>query len=121
LKGNTMATLTVAQAVEAGLITALVAADVAGDEFTNDTSERTFLAVRNDDASATTVTITADNASTTVDGFGAVTKADGGGSVAASDLTIFGPFPTGAFNDATGKVQVTYSSITSLFVQAIRV
>ena len=116
-----MATLTVVSPAEAGTIATLPAADVAGDAFLNDTSRRTMFMVKNDDAVSTTVTITAQNTATTIDGFGTVTKANGGGAVAAGDITYFGPFPAGAFNDANGLVQVTYSSVTSLTVQAIKV
>lgn len=120
-----MADLTIQDVAEAGLdlspgAAAFVAAAAGGDAFQNQGD--VILLVRNTDAATRTVTITAQDTSEVVPGFGAMTKADGGGVVPiTSGVMAFGPFPTGAFNDANGKVQVTYSAEGNLEVAAVRV
>lgn len=112
-----MATLTVQVPGEDGGITFASAAG-GGDVFPND--GKTYVAVTNGSGGSITVTITAQTTSTSKDGFGPVTKADGGGSVADGATDIFGPFPSGAFNNSSGQVEVEYSSATSVTVAAFR-
>ena len=112
-----MATLTVQTPGEDGGVVP-VAADVAGDVYPN--GGDVYLYVQNDDASSITVTVTAQNTATTKDGFGPVTKANGGGSVGANSVDIFGPFPTSAFNNSSGQVAVTYSAVANVTVAAFK-
>ena len=112
-----MAELTVQETAEDGGIT-FGAADSNGDEFVND--GRTLLAVKNGGGSSVTVTVTAQNTSTRVKHWGDITKANGGAAVAAGGIDLFGPFPSRPFNDADGKVQVTYSGVTSVEVAAVK-
>ena len=115
-----MATLTPAIIAEGGVALAAVAAAGGGDQFANPNDARTFLEVINGGAGAITVTITAQTASFNVPGRGTLTKANGGGSVAAGATKLFGPFAADAFNDSSGNVQVSYSGVTSVTVQAFR-
>lgn len=115
-----MATLTVATIAEAGVALSAVAAAGGGDQFINAGDARTFLYVNNGGGSSITVTITAQVASASVPGKGLMTKANGGGSVTNGTAKLFGPFPAEMFNDASGYVQVTYSGVTSVTVQAFR-
>jgi len=41
--------------------------------------------------------------------------------VANSAIRIIGPFPPEWFNDANGRVTVTYSQVTNLLVEPIRI
>ena len=119
-----MADLVIQDVAEAGLDLspasgAFVAAAAGGDAFANQGD--VMLIVRNTDAATRTVTIVAQDVSEVVPGFGTMTKASGGGVVPiTSGVMAFGPFPTGAFNDANGKVQVTYSAVVNLEVAAVR-
>jgi len=113
-----MATLTVQSAAEGGGIT-FAAASGGGDVFPND--GKTLFIIHNEDASAATVTATAQNTATTKTGFGPVTKADAVQSVEATSVDVMGPFPITAFNNGSGQVAITYSSVTSMSVAAVRV
>ncbi len=113
-----MATLAVEDAPEGGGVT-FVAADVSGDVVPND--GKTVLLFWNDDASLAVVTVTAQDTTANAPGFGAVTKADAVKSIAANTPDVMGPFPTTAFNNASGQIVVTYSSVTDLAVAAVRV
>ena len=102
---------------EDGLLATYTAADVGGDTFVND--GRTVLHLKNTDASTTTVTVTAETATTEKPGFGTLTKANAATTVAATTGEEFlGPFPGIAFG-ATGVV--TYSSVTALTVAVLRI
>lgn len=112
-----MATLTVNVLTEDDDNISLVAADVAGDEYAN--SNRTFLYVDNQDASSTNVTITVQTTTVEVSGFGTLTKADKVVAVPAGEQRWIGPVPA-AYDDASKNVQVSYSSVTSLSVAAVK-
>ena len=96
-----MAQLTVNQITRDGVLYAVVAA-AAGDSFAND--GRTLLVAYNNHGSAArTVSIDIqkdvddqDPPSRTV-------------TLAAGQTKLIGPFPTGIYNDANGRVQLTYS------------
>ena len=109
-----MATLSVQNIVLAGLEPTYANATELGDEFVN-TTGRVFLHVKNGDASEKTVTVlsqkTCDQGETHNI---AVT-------IPASEERIIGPLTTGRFNDGDGKVQVTYSAVTSVTVAAIQI
>jgi len=113
-----MATLTVQDAAEGGGITFVTGAG-GGDVIPND--GKTILILWNDDASPSTVTVTAQDTTATAVGFGAVTKADAVQVVEANSADVMGPFPTTAFNNASGQIAVGYSSVTDLDVAAVRV
>ena len=115
-----MATLTVQDSPEAGGVTFAAAAS-GGDAVPND--GKTLLFVLNVHGSlARTVTVTAQDTTATVPGFGVCTKADAVQSVETATLDVLGPFATTAFNNASGQAVVTYSdSADSLTVAAVRV
>lgn len=93
-----------------GLAPSGAAADAGGNEFAND--GKVFLEVDNQDASSTNVTIVTQQTS---DG---LAVADRVVSVGATSRKLIGPFPASIYNDGSGKVQLTYSSVTSLTVFA---
>ena len=113
-----MATLTVQNSPEAGGLT-MAAAASGGDVFPND--GKTIIMLWNDDASLSSVTVTAQDTTASGAGFGSVTKASAVQSVEADSGDIMGPFPVSAFNNASGQIAVTYSSVTDLDVAAVRV
>ncbi len=112
-----MATLASQAANEDGLTVAETAAAGGGDQFTNTGIE--FLLVNNESGGAITVTITAQDTSTTTGGFGILTKDDRVISVGAGAIEIIGKFAKSAYNDSSNFVQVTYSGVTSLTVAVI--
>ena len=107
-----MALLTIGTVDRDGLTLAAVAAAAGGDEVNNDGT--VFLYINNADASSTDVT--------------AVTQikvddedvADKTITVGASDDALFGPFPKETYDDANDRVKFTYSKVTSLTVQALK-
>lgn len=111
-----MATLTVAQVASTGVAQALAAAGAAGDQFAN--NGKTFLVVANGHVSASrTVTIASKLAGASLPPGSAASNA--GGAVAAGVTKVFGPFDPASFNNASGRVEVTYSSEADLTVQAL--
>lgn len=113
-----MAELTVQTTDENGGLTYAAATSGDGDTFPND--GRTLLVVHNGSGGSITVTVDAQVTEARVQHLGEVTKAAGGGTVAAGVTQVFGPFAERAFNDATGMCEVTYSSAASVTVAAIR-
>lgn len=113
-----MAVLTVTQPVLGGVLAAPVAAAGGGDSFPND--GYTIFRVINGGGSSINVTFDAPGAvapdqANTFDGD--VVKA-----VANGATRYFGPFTDKArFNDVNGRVNVSYSAVTSVTVEAIRV
>lgn len=107
-----MATLTLIQAILAGVVLNRVAAAGGGDEFINDGATR--LHVKNDGAGSINVTV--NSQAQCNHGF----DHDLVVAVAAGAEKIIGPFPTSRFNDANGKVQVAYSDATSVTVAAVK-
>jgi hypothetical protein len=87
---------------------------VAGDSFAND--GRTLLAVYNSHGSAArTVTI---DIQKDVDGQDPASRTV---TMAAGQTMLIGPFPTGIYNDANGRVLLTYSdSAANMFVGAFK-
>lgn len=108
-----MAVLTVNEISRAGVSGALTAAAGGGDSFAND--GRTYLDINNGSGGSITVTFVTQQ---TVDG---LAVADLAVAVGAGVRTKVGPFPPGIYNDVNGRVQVTYSGVTSLTVNAFRV
>lgn len=114
-----MATLTVQNTTDTGADITFTACGAGGDQFLNSAS--TIIIVKNDDAAAKTVTVTAQSTSTTANGYGTVTKEDSVFEVGAGEQAILGSFGNRAFNDANGYVQITYSAVTSLSIAALKV
>lgn len=95
-----------------GLVVTYAAAAAGGDAFVND--GRTRLRVKNAGAGSINVTINSQRACN--QGF----DHDEVAAVAAAEERELGPFDTGRFNDSTGKVQLTYSGVTSVTVAAVK-
>ena len=105
-----MGTLTVQRTpITGGGDLSMASAAGGGDEFTND--GKTFVLVSNGGGAQITVTFATPQ---TVSG---LAVADGAGTVEAGGLAVFGPFPTQTFNN-DGKVQITYSGVTSVTISA---
>ena len=100
--------LTVQEIVLAGLIPALVAANVDGNFFSND--GRAYLEVKNGGLDPITVTIN----SITLCSYGFDHNIEV--TIAGGATKKIGTFPPGRFNDASGKVNISYSGITSVTV-----
>lgn len=111
-----MAILTVQRPTTAGANITLAAAAGGGDSFAND--GRTLFQVTNGSGGA--ITVTFDSPRTCDFGLAANAAHDLAISVPAGESRYIGPFVQGRFNDAsTGRVQVTYSDVTTLTVAAI--
>lgn len=106
-----MATLTVQKPTLTGAVATYAAAGAGGDEFSN--TGREFFLVKN--ASGGNLTVTVNSQANCDQGF----DHDLIIVVATATEVSIGPFPTVRFNDGGGKVQVTYSGVTSLTVRAV--
>lgn len=108
-----MATLAVQIASLTGLNPTYGSAAVGGDEFPN--SGREVIHVKNGHSGAQTVTVDSQAlCNQGVDHNPAV-------SIPAGEERIIGPFPKARFDDASAKVQLTYSGVTALTIAVIRV
>jgi hypothetical protein len=103
-----MATLAVQTINTAGVAPTRNSAAGGGDSFTND--GKTFIDVVNGSGGEITVTITAQQACS-VGILHTLAIA-----IAAGIEKMIGPFNRQIYNDANGKVQLTYSGVTSLTV-----
>ena len=108
-----MATLTVQQVTRAGITPSYASCAGGGDEFAND--GKTLIHVKNGHTSPQTVQVTIQK---TVDGESAGTKDV---AVTNAQERMIGPFPTDIYNDNNGKVQLTYSGVTSLTIGVFRI
>ena len=115
-----MVDLTIQAAAEAGLQAVYTPASGGGDAALNIEGD-VVLHVKNTDAAARTVTVTAQKTSKPVGGFGTMTKADAVVAVPAGEERFIGPFAPQAFNDAAAKVQVTYSATANLTIAALKI
>ena len=116
-----MADLAIQEVVEAGAAPTFTPVAVGGDAVLN-LEGNVILYFKNTDAGARTVTITAQDVSEKIPGFGDMTKADAILTVPATTGEIVaGPFPRRAFNDPLGKFQLTYDSDTGLTVAVLKV
>lgn len=113
-----MTTLDVEDVAEAGLDATYNAADAGGDDFQNDSSGRIFVHAKNDDASSHTVTVSAEESTLTVPGYGEVSKADVAVSIPAGEDRFIGPFPRFAFGNMPA---ITYDDVTSVSIAVLRV
>jgi len=113
-----MATLTVAQISRSGVATALAAAAAGGDAFAND--GRVYFSAKNGHATLPRTVTFASQLSAGGLPQGAA-KTDLAVVVAALTEKRIGPFDPSAFNDANGRVVVTYSDAAAdLTVEAVR-
>lgn len=105
---------------EDGAEVTFAAAAAGGDKFIWDA--RAFLIIKNDDASPTTVTLTAVTTSVTLDKYGELTRSNIALAVGAGEVAVIPPVPE-AFRNAAdaGKVAITYSSVTDLSVAVARI
>lgn len=110
-----MATFSVIQAARTATGTSVpgTAASGGGDEFAN--TGREALLVTNGSGGDITVTAVTQQ---TVDG---LAVADMAVVVPAGEARILGPWPTGTYNDGDGMVQITYSGVSSLTVDLLRI
>jgi len=108
-----MPLLTPQVVVLTGIEPALVTADVGGDEFVN--SGRDFIHIKNGGGSPIDVTIDSQvDCNQGVDHDAVVSIP------ATTGEKFIGPFPKDRFNDEAGKVQITYSAITSVTIGIVR-
>ena len=115
-----MADLTIQKVVEAGLSANYANAAAGGDAVLNVTGD-VVLHVKNGDAASKTVTVTAQRTSQSVSDFGEMSKSNIQVAIPAGEDRFIGPFPKAAYNDGAGKVQVTYSAVTSVEIAALQV
>lgn len=108
-----MATLSVQTVALAGITPSYVAAALDGDEFVN--SGREMIHVKNGHTSPWTVTVNSQLACS--QGF----DHDAAVVVTNAQERMIGPFPKSRFDDATGKVQITYSGVTALTIAIVQV
>lgn len=114
-----MADLPVSAPSVAGVNLNPAAASSGGDAILN-TRGDVFLYVTNGGGSSINVTLAAVQTTRPADGtFPASTFGNQVVAVPNGQSRLIGPIPP-AFNDANGKVQVTYSSVTSVTVAAFR-
>lgn len=106
-----MATLVVQETTVPGVALSANAAEVGGDTFPND--GRTIFKAINGDVSSTTITFV----TTQTVGSAGLAVADNDVAVTAGADKICGPFPVETFGKT---VAVTYSSVTSLTVDTLR-
>lgn len=96
---------------------ALVAAAGGGDEFLND--RNTIFVLKNGSGGPITATFASQTDTAEKSGFDTLTHANRTLVVADGDIGFAMPFP-GAFEDASRKVQVTYSGVSSVTVGAFK-
>lgn len=115
-----MATLTVQNIDNDGLTPSFASANSGGDDFVCQDDQRTYLEVLNGGGSTITVTVAAQQSSAQQSGVGAVAVSALTMSVAASGRGKLGPFGAAHIRGNDGKVQVSYSAVTSVTVGVFR-
>lgn len=113
-----MADLTTQLVDEDGLNPSYDAAAAGGDTFANDTAGRTFIHVKNDDASSHTVTVSAVQSSVRSAAFGPLVKEDISVAIPAGEDRMIGPIKTAAFGK---NPSITYDDVTSVTIAVIKV
>jgi len=109
-----MATFNVENIVEAGIEATYNNANGGGDDFSNDSSERTFLHVKNSGGSDETVTVSTAQSTLDLRGWGELSKSDVSVSVSANTGEEFiGPCPQQAFGS---QPAISYSDATNITV-----
>lgn len=112
-----MAILTPQPLTTQGIEPTFHGASAGGDSFLNDGN--TYIHIKNGHSGPQTVTLTSiDSARTTT--LGEFPLADLEIVVPDDEERIAGPFPQTRFNDANGRVSMTYSGVTALTVAVIR-
>lgn len=111
---NTIAVATIAQT---GTAQSLASANTDGSQFNVRSDGRTFLIVSNGSGGSINVTLDARVTSINVPGAGAITISDIVVAVPAGATRLIGPIAP-AYVDSTGYAHITYSSATSVTVQA---
>lgn len=111
-----MAVLTPQLLVPTGLSPSFVAAAATGDIFPND--DRTFVVVKNGDASSHTVTI-AKQRNVAKEGYGTITLSDISVVVPPTSGEVWIAVPPGQYN-ASGQAQMTYDDVTSVTVAVVK-
>lgn len=111
-----MAVLTVQDAAVTGLAEALVAAGAGGDSFDN--NGLCLLEVVNGGVGSINVTI--DDVQTPSPSGASAFNPDVVVAVPNGTTRLIGPFPPFRFNDALGRVNVTYSGVTTVTVRVVR-
>lgn len=109
-----MATFTVEQATIAGLAATFNAANAGGDEFVND--GQTFIYVKN---GATDVNVTVNSQVTSDEECPGQAAADKVITVGSSSEKVIGPFNQAGYNDANGKVQLTYDDVSNVTIAVV--
>ena len=95
---------------ESSVAPAANSADVANGNSVPNLNGDVFLLLKNADVSnPATCTITAQNGTLSVPGYGPMTKANLAVVVAFGTEQIVGPFKQGPWNDGNGNLQLTYS------------
>lgn len=113
-----MAALTKVSPTLAGTATTPASAAAGGDSVANPRGN-TILRVTNGSGGSINVTLAAQVTARAADGtFPAMTLSNNVVAVAAGATKLIGPIPP-AFNDGNGAVQITYSAVTSLTIEAI--
>ena len=113
-----MAVLSVQPVSLSGLEANYANAAGGGDQFVNDGN--TFFHVKNGDASDKTVTFNAQPTSVQTQQYGDLPVSDRAVTVTAGEERFVGPFPAALFNNASGRVEVSYSGVTDVTVAAIK-
>jgi len=98
-----------------GILPTYGSAAAGGDDFSND--GKTFLHIKNGGGASINATVTSQVA-TPPAGTAAANKVV---AVAAGSEQMIGPINATGFNDASGKVQISYSAVASVTVAAISV
>lgn len=111
-----MAVLAPVDATLAGVADALVAAAGGGDSFAN--NGHVVFVVNN--ASGAPITVTFDDPGTPNPGNAVAFNPDVAVAVPAGARRTIGPFPPWRFNDPSGRVNVSYSDVTTLTVMPLR-
>jgi len=107
-----MAVITPIKITEEAISAPVVTCAAGGDNFPNTGIE--FIRINNKHASATyTVTAIAQTTTYSFPRHGKLTKSNTVKSITAGTSAVIGPFKTTVWNDANGKVQITYILGTS--------
>lgn len=114
-----MATLTRQSLKESGISLVESAAGAGGDKAPNSDGKTVFL-VRNGSGASIDVTISEQMSDVLDPNYGTLVKGNVVKSVAAGAIALVGPFPPRAFNDSANDVNISYTSVTTVTVAALR-
>jgi hypothetical protein len=105
----TLSRQNILESAAAGLVPTFAAVAVGGDVVTN-SDGKTLIHVKNASGTSATVTVTAQSATVTHGGYGTVTRANFAATLSSAGAeVILGPFPTGAFNNSSDQIVISYS------------